>query len=782
MTIIVLIILALITIDATIGENGLFKKAQEMQDYLKNAQTADEEAINDILSEIGGSTNSNNAGGEETNKEITVEVQASPTSSTITINASGSNAQGKIENGTYRYYIRKVEVGSEFSEKNGTGETCIVGELEQDTEYEIKVECEDEEGNIGSKTITVKTLKVTDADIEEGAITFDNLTWNNKQASITIKTNTDYIIEYQINSTSGEWIRGSKISTIANGLHHGDIVNARLTDGTNSGDYTTYNVIDSIAPTINSFTVENVTENSITVIVNAEDNQSGLAESGTYAYYKNGSLVTTSESNTYKYSGLEDGTEYELKVKVKDQAGKTAEKTISEMTNIIKVPGEWDGEVNTPMLSQGMIPVRYDEGEKTWVISNLNDPEWYDYVDQKSGADGTSYWANVMLSDGKYKYSENVSSQVVDSSGKEVTVGTPIEDTDMGSMYVWIPRYAYAITDNWHTGGEAVSGEVKISFLEGNKTYSTGSSISYTYQGTSGTAVLANKTGEGNWNEHPAFNFGGTILNGIWVAKFEASRSDASISSIGTNYLIKIQPNVVSWRTITISNAFTTCLNMNSTSNADKYKISSDDSTIDPHMMKNSEWGAVAYLTQSSYGRNGNELNINNSIDFITGMAGDKTNSNSSEPTYEYTTENGKKGSTTGNVSGVYDMSGGAFEYVAAYVNNNNNSLTQFGRNLYNADPKYKDIYSRESGDTAINNYNSNSNIYGDSVYEVSDAGNGPYGWFYDYSYFPYNTTPFWTRGGKYINLKTAGIFNFYYTNGNTDENNSFRPVLAILK
>ena len=56
-TIIVLIILALVTIDATIGENGLFKKAQEMQDYLKNAQTADEEAINDILSEIGGSTN-----------------------------------------------------------------------------------------------------------------------------------------------------------------------------------------------------------------------------------------------------------------------------------------------------------------------------------------------------------------------------------------------------------------------------------------------------------------------------------------------------------------------------------------------------------------------------------------------------------------------------------------------------------------------------------------------------------------------------------------------------
>ena len=96
MTIIVLIILALVTIDATIGENGLFKKAQEIQDYLVNSQTSDEEEINKLLSEIEGSTNSNNAGGEETNKEITVEVQAIPTSSTITINASGSNAQGKI--------------------------------------------------------------------------------------------------------------------------------------------------------------------------------------------------------------------------------------------------------------------------------------------------------------------------------------------------------------------------------------------------------------------------------------------------------------------------------------------------------------------------------------------------------------------------------------------------------------------------------------------------------------------------------------------------------------
>ena len=355
----------MVTIDATIGENGLFKKAQEIQDYLVNSQTSDEEEINKLLSEIEGSTNSNNAGGEETNKEITVEVQAIPTSSTITINASGSNAQGKIENGTYRYYIRKVEVGSEFSEKNGTGETCIIEELEQDTEYEIKVECEDEEGNIGSKTITVKTLKVTDADIEEGAITFDNLTWNNKQASITIKTNTDYIIEYQINSTNGTWIRGSKISTIANGLHHGDIVNARLTDGTNSGDYTTYNVIDNIVPIINSFTVENVTENSIKVSVNAEDNESGLAESGTYAYYKNGSLVETSESNTCTYTGLTAQTEYELKVIVKDQGGKTSERIVKGTTS--KKKSEIEQARDDGTIFDKTTDLKDDEDNTIWI-------------------------------------------------------------------------------------------------------------------------------------------------------------------------------------------------------------------------------------------------------------------------------------------------------------------------------------------------------------------------------------------------------------------------------
>ena len=39
---------------------------------------------------------------------------------------------------------------------------------------------------------------------------------------------------------------------------------------------------------------------------------------------------------------------------------------------------------------------------------------------------------------------------------------------------------------------------------------------------------------------HPAFNYGETV-SGIWVAKFEASQSDASSSSMGSSGIIKVQ-------------------------------------------------------------------------------------------------------------------------------------------------------------------------------------------------------------------------------------------------
>ena len=84
--------------------------------------------------------------------------------------------------------------------------------------------------------------------------------------------------------------------------------------------------------------------------------------------------------------------------------------------------------------------------------------------------------------------------------------------------------------------------------------------------------------------------------------------------------------------------------------------------------MKNSEWGAVSCLTHSQYGRNGHEIYINNNENYVTGIAGDSASANSSKgTTNQYNTEAGQMASTTGNIYGIYDLSGGTCEYVAAF-------------------------------------------------------------------------------------------------------------------
>ena len=57
-----------------------------------------------------------------------------------------------------------------------------------------------------------------------------------------------------------------------------------------------------------------------------------------------------------------------------------------------------------------------------------------------------------------------------------------------------------------------------------------------------------------------------------------------------TTKTIKISPNADSWRYINTGNSFLNCLNMK---NNNIYGLSSN---ADTHLMKNIEWGAVAYL------------------------------------------------------------------------------------------------------------------------------------------------------------------------------------------
>ena len=186
-------------------------------------------------------------------------------------------------------------------------------------------------------------------------------------------------------------------------------------------------------------------------------------------------------------------------------------------------------------------------------------------------------------------------------------------------------------------------------------------------------------------------------------------------------------------------------------------------------MMKNDEWGAVAYLSKSKYGKNA-EVDINSDSSYYTG--GGSGNA--------YVTNVGQ--STTGTVHGVYDMSGGAWEYVAAYVNNGNSNLTNYGSSLVNGDAKTKNVYSKGSSPDEDNNYCANSGKYGDAVYETSANGNSSSSsWYGDSSDFPYTGSPFFIRGGRYDNGTYAGVFFFDNSDGYCGSILSFRPVLVAL-
>ena len=195
--------------------------------------------------------------------------------------------------------------------------------------------------------------------------------------------------------------------------------------------------------------------------------------------------------------------------------------------------------------------------------------------------------------------------------------------------------------------------------------------------------------------------------------------------------------------------------------------------------MKNSEWGAVAYLSQNVTFGKGEEIWINPNSNHITGEAGSSVSALSTATTYSYNTENGKEASTTGNVTGVYDMSGGSWEFVSAYVNNVNSNLNNYASRLLSADKKYKDVYEVSNGNTLIT---PNAGYYGDSVYEISDTGLGENkSWYNDYSAIPGNDYAIFVRGGSNNSASSGGIFGFRYNNGINSTIDSFRVVLTIL-
>jgi hypothetical protein len=349
-------------------------------------------------------------------------------------------------------------------------------------------------------------------------------------------------------------------------------------------------------------------------------------------------------------------------------------------------------------------------------------------------------------------------------------------------MWVWIPRYIYKISSGWHSN---TAGTIDIQFSKGIDDNWNSSSIGNIDIDTT------SESSNNKWTDHPSFNFGSTKLTGIWVAKFEATASEGVVNGYTTDNsclitgdnvstkTVKSIPNVQSWRCINLDNAFIASRNMETNS---AYGWGTTGSGIDTHLIKNTEWGAITYLAKSSYGKN-DEIWINPADDFTTGCAGDSASSDLTVGCINaYNTPNGVQASTTGNIYGIYDLSGGSWERVSAYVDNANENLTGQGLSIINADGKYKDIYTKGSTDDQTSNYSLTISKKGDAIYETSNGFNGDYSWLNDGSNMSYNNYPWILRSTCFYYKSSSGPFSFGYSSGTAYSANGFRPVLAVNK
>ncbi|MBE6161810.1 MAG: hypothetical protein E7158_06300 [Firmicutes bacterium] len=403
-----------------------------------------------------------------------------------------------------------------------------------------------------------------------------------------------------------------------------------------------------------------------------------------------------------------------------------------------------------PVLTDDLVPVLIEDNGTVKKADTTK--EWYSYEDKK--------WANAVI--------------LTSNPSTTYNVGDTILETDIESYFVWMPKYKYKLfhtnqADGYTSGQPATLGsdaqEIDVVFGLTNTTDTSTECATPMTSGATGNCA------DNKYMTHPAFISMNT--NGLWIAKFETT---------GTTTGITVKPSSTSLRSLTPKQMFELGYN---------YKRVNES-----HMMKNTEWGAVAYLYHSEYGRctNGTceDIRINNNSSYLTGYAAaDGTNQstypgtygNDSTKTLTYNTTTGVKATTTGNITGVYDMSGGAWEYMASYRAGTLGESVFDSTSISSYDSKYFDVYDANSGWTTYS-----KRILGDATGEMGpiyyyadgDTSNRVHNnWYADGSDFVDSSYPWFVRGGHYDHGVLAGPFYFSRSSGGANGRLGFRLVLA---
>ena len=416
-------------------------------------------------------------------------------------------------------------------------------------------------------------------------------------------------------------------------------------------------------------------------------------------------------------------------------------------------------------LYDGMVPVTYDSNGNTVVADTSTD--WYNYADHR--------WANAVLVSNTSSYLDSNNNVIVSKKG------TIIPESDILQYYVYIPRYKYKL---FNANGVASDEQViEVEFQSANQ-------------------AKANGNQNGQWLTHPAFTFGDTELNGFWVAKYEPSITEGELECTSDSCDVsnlRILPSKEVLTYMNLGNEFY------SSRSIEKY-FGLNTNQVDTHVMKNMDWGAVTYLSSSIYGiysspntcansRNNYTVTLSNSNEvnrcivgmnpyhygnLMTGCSGTIVDAyNLHTCTLWNDTTYGGLSSTTGNLYGIYDMAGGAWEDVMGYVfSDTTYSWNSMDSELSQPDAKYYDTYiNPEDSDGAYSN-----GRLGDATKEVmktigNDSSDSS-AWFYEQAYFPYGSfSPFFVR--SLPSDSPSGLFEFSCHGGGEDNEATFRPVIT---
>ena len=435
-----------------------------------------------------------------------------------------------------------------------------------------------------------------------------------------------------------------------------------------------------------------------------------------------------------------------------------------------------------PVLENPLLPVTIsDDG----VVRKADlSSEWYDYETKK--------WANAVI--------------LFDET-KTYASGDIIPEEEIESYFVWIPKYRYqlwdlGLYDSLTTIDTSKVHEIPIIFGD----YNTSDSVA----GECTTPMKSGESGNcqvGDYMTHPAFL--SIPSTGFWVGKFETgyagatSTTEAEVNERDASKVI-VKPNVYSWRGIQVANAFYTT-----------YDYQRD---LDSHVMKNTEWGAVAYLEHSAYGSS-TSVRINNNSSYITGyqaneeptcgytVTSEECNCYCSDNTCNQAYPNSVLASTTNNITGIFDMSGGSWEYAMGVIADKNGNPVSGRNSLFNSgfngsfscptcddqtqvelidgydwpDKKYYEIYA----------YDASAHFYAKRILGDATGEMGPFeqslndfykeinSWYNDTSLFVLDLLPWFTLGGSYNTGMFTGLFAFGIEYGRIDSRLTFRIILT---